>query len=332
MNIFCAISVTKVYGPFFFMEKTVTGITYLDMHQNWLFPQIEDDSDDFIFVQDGTPPLPGIFMWTFAPSQVTRITEKTYRKIGSPPLHPSRITFSGLGRDTIMKDFQGIKENENQLKKTVQENYGDTHDDLELDLDDDNLDVDDHDHKDDADTNHGAHDDDVDEDGDDADDDMDQDHDIDDDDNHNANGAAADDNDTPEANENGDNDVDQDDVVVVDEDHVNEDDVDDNEDDDDDSHEANDNDDVDNDPRVQNTEETMKNKLNQFEQACADQANEKTPAKKEIPKAEKNPRKLLVFRILVEAFEAIKNAGILGEKLLFHTFYLLKPKETQEKV
>lgn len=56
LNVFCAISVTKVYGPFFFMEKTVTGITYLDMLQNWLFPQIEDDSDDFIFVQDGAPP------------------------------------------------------------------------------------------------------------------------------------------------------------------------------------------------------------------------------------------------------------------------------------
>ncbi|XP_035226486.1 ribosomal RNA processing protein 36 homolog [Stegodyphus dumicola] len=88
----------------------------------------------------------------------------------------------------------------------------------------------------------------------------------------------------------GDNDVDQDDVAVVDEDHVNEDDVDDNEDhDDDDSHKANDDDDdVDNDPNVQNTEETVKNKLNQFEQACADQANKKTPAKSaETPKEQK---------------------------------------------
>ncbi|KAJ4426590.1 hypothetical protein ANN_26388 [Periplaneta americana] len=36
--------------------KTVTGITYLDMLQNWLFPQLEDDSDDFIFMEDGDPP------------------------------------------------------------------------------------------------------------------------------------------------------------------------------------------------------------------------------------------------------------------------------------
>ncbi|XP_035212322.1 probable DNA-directed RNA polymerase subunit delta, partial [Stegodyphus dumicola] len=132
----------------------------------------------------------------------------------------------------------------------------------------DNLDLDDYDDKNDADTNHGAHDDDVDEDGDDADDDMDQDHDIDYDDNHNANVADDDD----------------DDVAVVDGDHVNEDYVDDNEDDDV-THEDNDDDDVDNDLNVQNNEETAKNKLNQFEQACADPANEKTPAKSaETPK------------------------------------------------
>ncbi|KAJ4441078.1 hypothetical protein ANN_10928 [Periplaneta americana] len=29
---------------------------YLDMLQNWLFPQLEDDSDDFIFMLDGTSP------------------------------------------------------------------------------------------------------------------------------------------------------------------------------------------------------------------------------------------------------------------------------------
>jgi hypothetical protein len=31
VNIFCAILSQKVYGPFFFLEKTVTGILYLDM-------------------------------------------------------------------------------------------------------------------------------------------------------------------------------------------------------------------------------------------------------------------------------------------------------------
>lgn len=56
VNVFCAISVNKVYGPFFFMEKTITGTVYLDMLENWLFPQLLEDSNDFIFMQDGAPP------------------------------------------------------------------------------------------------------------------------------------------------------------------------------------------------------------------------------------------------------------------------------------
>jgi hypothetical protein len=32
-NVFCAISSQKVYGPFFFVEETVTGMTYLDRSQ-----------------------------------------------------------------------------------------------------------------------------------------------------------------------------------------------------------------------------------------------------------------------------------------------------------
>ncbi|XP_035233562.1 uncharacterized protein LOC118205385 [Stegodyphus dumicola] len=147
---------------------------------------------------------------------------------------------------------------------------------------------------------------------------MDQDHDIDDDDNHNANGA---DDGTHGANEDDVNHVDQDDVAVVDEDHVNI--------DDDDSHEANDDDDVDNDPTMQNTEETAKNQLNQFEQACADQANEKIPSKSaEIPKEQKNNlRKQFVSDIPVEAFEAKKNAEIFRRKItISYTLSASHPK------
>ena len=35
VNVFCAIYSQKVYGPFFFTEETVTGMTYLDMLQLW---------------------------------------------------------------------------------------------------------------------------------------------------------------------------------------------------------------------------------------------------------------------------------------------------------
>jgi hypothetical protein len=43
LNVFCAISRQKVYGPFFFGEATVTGPSYLDTLQLWLFPQLTQD-------------------------------------------------------------------------------------------------------------------------------------------------------------------------------------------------------------------------------------------------------------------------------------------------
>ena len=56
VSVFCALSQTKVYGPFFCAENTVTGVTYLAMLQNWLLPQMSEGSEDFIFQQDGAPP------------------------------------------------------------------------------------------------------------------------------------------------------------------------------------------------------------------------------------------------------------------------------------
>jgi hypothetical protein len=46
-----------VYGNFFFSEPTVTGISYLDILENYFLPQIEQYMDrDLIFQQDGAPP------------------------------------------------------------------------------------------------------------------------------------------------------------------------------------------------------------------------------------------------------------------------------------
>ena len=60
LNVFCAISSVEVYGPFFFGEPTLAGISYLDMLENNLMPQLQQDTDrDFIFQQAGaTPALP----------------------------------------------------------------------------------------------------------------------------------------------------------------------------------------------------------------------------------------------------------------------------------
>jgi hypothetical protein len=41
VNVFCALGKERVYGPFFFMEMTITGIVYLDMLQQLLFLQLD---------------------------------------------------------------------------------------------------------------------------------------------------------------------------------------------------------------------------------------------------------------------------------------------------
>jgi len=48
---------SKVYGPFFFAEATVTGPVYLDMLGQFLESQLLTDSilDTVVFQQDGAP-------------------------------------------------------------------------------------------------------------------------------------------------------------------------------------------------------------------------------------------------------------------------------------
>jgi hypothetical protein len=56
LNVFCIISRRKVYGPFFFTDNVVIRISYLDMLMNWLFPQLDEDSDSYIYQKDGAVP------------------------------------------------------------------------------------------------------------------------------------------------------------------------------------------------------------------------------------------------------------------------------------
>lgn len=38
VNVFCALSEQKVFGPLFLIENTITGVIYLDKLENWLWP------------------------------------------------------------------------------------------------------------------------------------------------------------------------------------------------------------------------------------------------------------------------------------------------------
>ena len=56
VNVFCAVSTFKVYGPFFFTEQTVPGTAFLGTLTEWLLPQPNVDSADFILQMDEAPP------------------------------------------------------------------------------------------------------------------------------------------------------------------------------------------------------------------------------------------------------------------------------------
>ncbi|KAL4131917.1 hypothetical protein QTP88_009149 [Uroleucon formosanum] len=55
LNVFCAVSRKKVYGPFFFDGNTITGNSYLQMIKDGLFQVLQADGNDFILQQDGVP-------------------------------------------------------------------------------------------------------------------------------------------------------------------------------------------------------------------------------------------------------------------------------------
>ncbi|KFM67718.1 hypothetical protein X975_00548, partial [Stegodyphus mimosarum] len=46
----------RVIGPFFFTEKTVSSVIYLDMLENFVFPQLEELQPHVFLQQDGAPP------------------------------------------------------------------------------------------------------------------------------------------------------------------------------------------------------------------------------------------------------------------------------------
>jgi hypothetical protein len=60
VNVWCGLLYDRVIGPFFFSESTVTGVVYLDLLEQYVFPQIETLEQEtvrrVIFMQEGAPP------------------------------------------------------------------------------------------------------------------------------------------------------------------------------------------------------------------------------------------------------------------------------------
>jgi hypothetical protein len=66
VNCWCAVLRDRVIGPFFFAERTVTAITYLDILENYAIPQLQQAEEEWghelRFQQDGAPPHWGLIV------------------------------------------------------------------------------------------------------------------------------------------------------------------------------------------------------------------------------------------------------------------------------
>ncbi|KFM59228.1 hypothetical protein X975_23270, partial [Stegodyphus mimosarum] len=56
VNVWCGLMHDRVIGPFFFTEKTVSSVVYLDVLENFVFPQLEELQPHVFLQQDGAPP------------------------------------------------------------------------------------------------------------------------------------------------------------------------------------------------------------------------------------------------------------------------------------
>ena len=59
VNVWCALGKNRLYGPFFFDERTVNGQSYLHMLQNFFIPELQQVRgllQRVVFQQDGAPP------------------------------------------------------------------------------------------------------------------------------------------------------------------------------------------------------------------------------------------------------------------------------------
>jgi transposase len=56
INVWCGLFHDRVIGPFFFQENNINGNIYIDMLENFAFPQLEELQPNVIFQQDGAPP------------------------------------------------------------------------------------------------------------------------------------------------------------------------------------------------------------------------------------------------------------------------------------
>jgi hypothetical protein len=107
VNVWCGIMSDRTVGPFFFHKITITSAVYLDMLENFVFPQIAE-VDGLIFQQDGTPPHFGAIVRTALDE---RFPGRWIGREGpinwpqrSPDLTPMDLFFWGYIKDIVYRE------------------------------------------------------------------------------------------------------------------------------------------------------------------------------------------------------------------------------------
>ena len=129
VNVWCGLLCSKVFGSFFFEEKTITANIYLDTLTEYVTPQLEEFQPHVFFQQDGVPPHWGI--------NVREFLDKKFpaRGIGrggpmawpprSPYTTPLDFFWGGYVKDvmyrTKVKDISDLKERKTAAVEAIDE-------------------------------------------------------------------------------------------------------------------------------------------------------------------------------------------------------------------
>ena len=129
VNVWCGLLYNTVIGPFFFAEQTVTQYSYLEMLENFVYPQLAH-VQNVIFQQDGAPPH-----WALS---VRRSLDENFpnRWIGrggsipwparSPDVTPLDFFFWGYVKDRVFKtpchDIEELKQRIREATDSVNNN------------------------------------------------------------------------------------------------------------------------------------------------------------------------------------------------------------------
>jgi hypothetical protein len=104
--VWCGVTSDRIVGPFFFHESTITSAVYLDMPENFVFPQIAE-VDGLIFQQDGAPPHFGAIVRTALDERFPDRCIGRGGTINWPPRSPDLTPmdfFSGYIKDIVSSE------------------------------------------------------------------------------------------------------------------------------------------------------------------------------------------------------------------------------------